>query len=214
MTELTTVTAGSNMPHIFTNNRRVIVASNTGIGELAVIDSGRCPGDSTEMTVIAGILTINMARVLAGRPDAIMASEAGRGDFGVIKARRLPGDRTVALVTTVMTLEVSNGFAGGLDPVMTADAGTGNGHVVHARICPADFGMTVIADIAAFDMTRRFACCSDQAGRAMTALTALRGAFEDAVFMAALTSYLIVCTVELETSRVMVEFGSLHELAE
>jgi hypothetical protein len=125
--ELTRVAAGSNMPDVFTDNRVVIVASDTGVGELAVINSCRCPGDGIEMTVIAGILTVNMAGVLTGRPGPIMASETGCGDFGVIEARRRPGNRAVALVAKIITLEVINGFAGGLDAVMAGKAGTGNG---------------------------------------------------------------------------------------
>lgn len=214
MAELTFVTARRHVTHILANNRRIIVARDTGCGELAMIYSGRYPGYGAVMTVIAGILTGYMARVLTDCPGTIMASETGCSDFGVIKARRCPGNRAVALVTKVITLEVINGLAGGLDPVMAADAGTGDGYVVHACICPTHLGMTVIADIATIDVAGGFARCSDQTGRSMTALAALRRAFEDAVLMTTLATNLSVCAVKQETGCVMVEFGGLHQLAE
>ncbi len=86
------------------------------------------------MTVVAGVATRNVRRVLAGGNDAVMAGAAIADYLGVIDGKhRGENSCVVAVLTDIRCLNVGRVFTGCVRAVVTAGTVAGDIKVIEIR---------------------------------------------------------------------------------
>ena len=107
------------------------------------------------MTVIAGVATDNMRRVLACGNRAVVAGVAGTDHVGVIHpVHRCEGGNIVAVLTKIGGLNMRRSLAGRVRTIVAAQAVIGDIDMVNVGGNPAGGRMAVIAGVAAINMGR------------------------------------------------------------
>jgi len=131
-----------------------VVAAEAVIGNVRVIESGRYPACGC-VTVIAGVATDNMCRVLACGNRAVVAGVAGTDHVGVIyPVHRCEGRNIVAVLTKISGLNMRRSLAGRVRTIVAAQAVIGDIDMVNVGGNPARRRMAVIAGVAATNMGR------------------------------------------------------------
>ena len=124
-----------------------------------MIEVRRSPADRC-VTIVAGIIGIQVSRVFTDGCNAVMTRAAGANDLGVIDrkhGREHVG--SVAVLANIAGLDVRLVFAGRFCTVVAADAIAADICVVEIRRQPADRRVAVVAIIAARYMRRMLAGC-------------------------------------------------------
>ena len=106
------------------------------------------------MTIVAGVATGDMGRMLADSSDAVVAGTASANYLSVIDGDNgRPYCRAMTIFTDIRCLHVRRVLAGRLSAVMTADAVAKDVNVIEIGRHPADRRVTVIAGVAAGDVS-------------------------------------------------------------
>jgi len=142
---------------VLTGRAHTVMTTHAITHDADVIEIRRDPGVGG-MTIVAGILTLEMIWRLAGGDHAVVTAGAGTDDLEVIHAhQRHPERRPVAGVTGIRAADMLGMLTGGTHTIMTTHAIAGDTNVVEIRRDPGVGGMTVIASVLAPDVVRRLA---------------------------------------------------------
>jgi len=131
-----------------------VMAAEAIVDNIRVFERGRCPACG-RVTVIAGVATDNMRRVLACGNRAVVAGVAGTDHVGVIyPVHRCEGRNIVAVLTKISGLNMRRSLAGRVRTIVAAQAVIGDIDMVNVGGNPARRRMAVIAGVAATNMGR------------------------------------------------------------
>ena len=138
----------------FTRCIDAVVATETVVSDIGVIEVCRCPGHG-RVAIVAVIAARDMPRVLAVRDRAVVAGDAGTEYLCVIDSiGGLPEDIVVAVFTHVRRGHVRRTLAGLVNAVVAANTVARDVHVVEVGRYPGHRRVAVIAVVAAVDMVR------------------------------------------------------------
>ncbi|MFK8048991.1 MAG: hypothetical protein AB8B81_11215 [Halioglobus sp.] len=133
------------------------MAAHAGTVDGAVIDSRhRYPG-ILAMTIVTGIIRVDVGRVFTRGYAAIVATDAGTRHAAVIKVDVTPVIRAMAIVAGVGAGNVRGVFTHCDSAIVTAYAGTVDGAVIDSRHrYPRVLAVTIITGIRGVNMRRIF----------------------------------------------------------
>jgi len=149
--------AGLQVRRTLAGRFHTVMAACTVSGDIDVVEVGGQPA-RCRMTIVAGIATRNMCRILSGGCDTVMTGAAGANNLCVINRKDgRPDVRGMAVFADIAGLQVRRTLAGRFDTVMAACTVSGDIDVIEIRGQPARCRVTVVASVAARNVRRVFA---------------------------------------------------------
>ena len=113
---------GLDMRRVFTDRIAAVMATETVIHDICVIECCRYPPDG-RMAIVAVISTGDMCRRFPRRNCTVVASRAGTHHLGVVNdINRCEKDVVVAVLTDFRCLDMRGIFADCVGPVVAAEA--------------------------------------------------------------------------------------------
>ena len=138
-----------NMGRMFAGRIGAVMAANTVVRDVDVIEVGRGPCNG-RMAIVAIVTTRDVGRVLAFSDDSVVTGEAGAYDLGMVnRVGRCEGHIVVAVLADVGRVDMRRVLAHRVGAVMAAHAVVRDVGVVKVGRYPGIRCMTIVAVIAA-----------------------------------------------------------------
>ena len=142
---------------IFSGGVHTVVAVETAIDDIGMIEIRRNPGDR-RVTVVAEFTALNMRGVLACCSGAVVTRVARSKDVQVVdRDGRVPEVGTVAVLANIRRQNMGWSLASGVRTVVTAETVARDVRVIKYSRNPGECRMAVVALLAGHDMRRMLA---------------------------------------------------------